>query len=200
MRNAVRTLDLSGHTPPFGESLDGVTTYGVSQTGLIPPAGEFPPGVYDADIIMGALPFPDNFFGIVYAHGVLERIPKLIITPGFLRFTHRYCLVELFNEIWRVLKPGCMFQASVPIVPTNWEGALGDPTHLSAWCENSFNYWCAAEGNFELALLQRYGYRARFQRLAQRRIEGHLFIEMRAVKTGIDHVQKAISQVGGPSS
>ena len=43
------------------------------------------------------------------------------------------------EDIWRVLKPGGMFNAMVP--STDGRGAFQDPTHVSFWNINSWLYY-----------------------------------------------------------
>lgn len=47
--------------------------------------------------------------------------------------------IDAFNEVWRVLEPGGMFEVIVPLFP-GW-AAVADPTHVSFWVEQSFWYF-----------------------------------------------------------
>jgi SAM-dependent methyltransferase len=47
--------------------------------------------------------------------------------------------VEAFNEVWRVLVPGGTFEVVVPLFG-GW-GAIADPTHVSFWVRESFDYF-----------------------------------------------------------
>jgi len=78
-----------------------------------------------ADIRQG-LPFADNSVDEVRAYDFLEHIP-LGETIG------------VITEIWRVLKPGGVFESSTP--STDGRGAFQDPTHLSFWNRNSWLYY-----------------------------------------------------------
>ena len=191
----LRTLDLG--CGPSPRSLDGALAYGVDVSGYLPAAAGITPapGVYWCDLAQGPLPFPDDFFVRVFAHDVLEHVPAVLYDQdnwrpdgaGAMRLglRRRHCHVELFNEVWRVLRPGCVFEVEVPVLsPLNLAAAVGDPTHCSLWTANSFNYFCCGPDNFEYAWMRRYGYRAAFQRLSERHVHGggHLRVEMRAVK------------------
>jgi SAM-dependent methyltransferase len=47
--------------------------------------------------------------------------------------------IAAFNEVWRVLEPGGTFEVIVPLFPC-W-GAIADPTHVSFWVRESFDYF-----------------------------------------------------------
>ncbi len=85
------------------------------------------------------------------------------------------------NEVWRVLVGDGVLECCVPVAH---EPAHGDPTHASVCCPNSFNYFCARGGNFELPLMRRYGFKGRFRRVVSgwRHGGSHYYVEMKAVK------------------
>ena len=72
------------------------------------------------------LPFEDSSVDYVRAHDFLEHIPLGKTLP-------------VIEEIYRVLKPGGVFEAFTP--STDGRGAFQDPTHLSFWNKNSFLYF-----------------------------------------------------------
>ena len=76
--------------------------------------------------ITNGLPFPDNHVVEVRAFDFLEHMPlgKQIF---------------VIEEIWRVLEPGGVFEHFTP--STDGRGAFQDPTHLSFWNINSWNYY-----------------------------------------------------------
>lgn len=82
-----------------------------------------------ADILEG-LPFDDNSVDEVRAHDFLEHIP--IGTA-----------ISVITEIWRVLKPGGIFDSLTP--STDGRGAFQDPNHLSFWNRNSWLYYSNKE-------------------------------------------------------
>lgn len=91
-------------------------------------------------------PWPDSIVDEVLAQDILEHLPNRIHT---------------INELHRVLKPGA--RATI-IVPSASHGAgwAQDPTHQSAWCMNSFQYY--EEGAFARERFAKaYGITARFK-------------------------------------
>lgn len=53
--------------------------------------------------------------------------------------------INMFNEVWRVLKSGGTFEVIVPFLVAGpngirWE-AIADPTHVSYWLPESFHYF-----------------------------------------------------------
>ena len=46
--------------------------------------------------------------------------------------------IDALNEVWRVLRPGGTFEVIVPLFG-GW-GAIADPTHVSFWVRESFDY------------------------------------------------------------
>ena len=76
--------------------------------------------------VQDGIPLPDLSVDEVRASHVLEHVPA----PD---------RVAVFNEVWRVLKPGGRFEVIVPLFP-DW-GAIADPTHVSYWVEQSFWYF-----------------------------------------------------------
>lgn len=89
--------------------------------------GVTPGVVCDIDICGDAphLPFRDNSFVLIYSSMVLEHVKNLM---------------PLAEEIWRVLKPNGVMEAHIP-----WWSSFrtwGDPTHVRAFNEQSFSFWC----------------------------------------------------------
>jgi SAM-dependent methyltransferase len=84
----------------------------------------------DADIICDLnerWPFEDNSVGVVRAYDVFE---------------HLLDSVHTMKELFRVLAPGGYAIIQVP--STDGRGAFQDPTHRTAWNENSFLYYTDA--------------------------------------------------------
>lgn len=79
------------------------------------------------DLAHDDLPTADCTVDAVRASHLVEHIPA-----GLPR-------IALFNEVWRVLKPGGTFQVIVPFIGT-WH-AIADPTHVSFWVPESFGYF-----------------------------------------------------------
>ena len=108
------------------------------------------PGFVNIDPIHGVTPFQfriqdwlaDCHYDIVglnsvdeaYSSHCFEHIPA-----GMER-------IRAFNNVWDMLKPWAAFTIIVPIV-INRSGrvfpqAFADPTHVSYWCAESFDYFC----------------------------------------------------------
>lgn len=83
-----------------------------------------PPADQIADL-NGPWPWPDSSVDEVVAFDVIEHLKDKIHT---------------MNELWRVLKPGARATIEVPS-STHGAGADQDPTHVSRWNLNSFQYF-----------------------------------------------------------
>jgi O-antigen biosynthesis protein len=84
----------------------------------------------DADIICDLnerWPFADNSVGVARAYDVFEHLSDSVHT---------------MKELFRVLAPGGYAIIQVP--STDGRGAFQDPTHRTAWNENSFLYYTDA--------------------------------------------------------
>ncbi len=91
----------------------------------------------EGEFVLGHIPevfseFSDNSVEEVRASHFIEHIPQSQV-------------IETFNEIYRILVTGGIFEINVP--PTAGRGAFCDPTHVSFWNDLSFRYydmsWCA---------------------------------------------------------
>jgi SAM-dependent methyltransferase len=94
------------------------------------------------DVATDGIPFPDSSVDIVRAHDVLEHLPNPL---------------SVMNEIYRVLKPYGLADLRVP--STDGRGAFQDPTHVSYWNQNSFDYYVMGYSRDELGY---YGIECRF--------------------------------------
>ena len=104
-----------------------------------------PPADIIADLTQ-PWPWPDSSVEEVRAHDVFEHLPDRIHT---------------MNELWRVLKHGGIATIEVPSAAKG-AGYAQDPTHCSAWCLNSFQYFRV--GSFAQQRLARsYGILASFR-------------------------------------
>lgn len=86
------------------------------------------------------IPFEDNSIEEVYASHFIEHIPQDKV-------------IWFFNEVYRILIPGGIFEIHVP--PTQspdgkaCRGAFADPTHRSYWNDMSFKYFDGScQGNY----------------------------------------------------
>lgn len=89
-------------------------------------------------------PFEDSCVDEVRAYDIIEHLPDRIHT---------------MNEIWRICKPGAKVDIFVP--STDGRGAFQDPTHVSYWNINSFQYYCVDSPEY-LKLCKRYGFQGAF--------------------------------------
>jgi cyclopropane fatty-acyl-phospholipid synthase-like methyltransferase len=64
------------------------------------------------------LPFVHNFFDEIHAYEILEHTGE----QGDWQFWF-----DQFSDFWRILKPGGLFFATVPMYTSEW--AWGDPSH-----------------------------------------------------------------------
>jgi len=111
------------------------------------------------------LPFKSECFDVVRAHHVLEHIPRIGYRLEDGRLVDFNPVIELFNEVCRVLKRGGKFKITVPIFPH--AEAFIDPTHVSVWTSSSFQYFTKTgmnkelygiETNFEISFVKQQGY------------------------------------------
>jgi len=93
------------------------------------------------------LPFKDEAFDVVRAHHFLEHVPRIGYRLEVGRLIEFNPVIELFNEVWRVLKRGGRFEITVPVFPHN--EAYIDPTHTSVWTPFSFQYFTSDAINKE---------------------------------------------------
>ena len=117
----------------------------------------------EADIIcrIGFEPIPldDEVADTVYCRDFLEHIPKAYYSEHDRIL--RYPVIEVMNEVWRILKPGGTFTSFTPCYPA--VEVHRDPTHLSVWTLESMQYFC---GKYPIARI--YGVRTNFEILVNR--------------------------------
>lgn len=110
----------------------------------------------DADIVCRAgfdpIPLPSGSVDSVFCRDFLEHIPKAVWRDDELQ----YPVIDLMNEIWRIMKPGAEFTSLTPGYPK--PEVHQDPTHVSVWVENSFGYFT---GQYPVA--RAYGVRCEFE-------------------------------------
>jgi SAM-dependent methyltransferase len=82
------------------------------------------PGVDVVCDLSESLPFEDGEFEVVYSNQVLEHVPNMI---------------DLIEEIHRILVPGGLLVAHVPYFRSSW--AAVDPTHIRNFTLSSLDYF-----------------------------------------------------------
>lgn len=101
--------------------------------------------------VLNRLPYDDNSVDAIRADDFLEHIPI-------------GKTVDVVTEIWRVLKPGGLFESLTPDAEYG-QGAYQDPAHLSFWVENSWLYYTDDSSR------NLYGIKAKFEIKSLERIE-----------------------------
>ncbi len=109
------------------------------------------------------IPIANNSQDLVTAHDVLEHIPKVCVASVNGGLVYIFPTINLFNEIYRILKPGGYFEAVTPGLPHYWSGVVRDPTHISFYCIESFDYFC--KGRFQ-ELSRSYGLLKCFEKVS----------------------------------
>lgn len=117
------------------------------------------------------IPLEDGVADEIFCRDFLEHIPKAV----FLETQRKlyYPIMQLVDEIWRILKPGGIFTSYTPMYPHG--EAFQDPTHLSAWTINSMNYFCGEHPGARRI----YGIRACFEKIAVREEGFYLYAQLR---------------------
>jgi SAM-dependent methyltransferase len=113
---------------------------------------DLPGNVVQADLIVDALPFADASLDYVTAFDILQYLPRVVYAPQ-----RRYPLVELMNEVFRVLKPGATFAALTPAAPHTT--ALADPAQVQPITADTFALYFDARSR----LAQASGFRGAFE-------------------------------------
>lgn len=141
-----------------------------------------------ADLAVQPFPYEDNMFDLCTAYDVLEHIPKMLYVMNYDRVgayehgetTHRRnCMIELFNEVYRVLKDGGQFYFVVPKGGTNQY--MADPTHVTEWVEDSVNYY---SGDY-FGHHDTYGHTSKFKKVSVEVDPQHdwrMSVRLRAIK------------------
>lgn len=75
-------------------------------------------------------------------------------------FEHLKDPIHTMNELYRILKPGGRAEIHVP--STDGRGAFQDPTHVSFWNINSFQYYSSTKNPAWHNLCQTYGFKGDF--------------------------------------
>jgi SAM-dependent methyltransferase len=108
------------------------------------------------------IPLDDEVADSIWCRDFLEHLPKAFYHEGDRAL--RYPIIELMNEVWRILKPGGLFTGLTPCYPA--VEVHRDPTHLSVWTLESMPYFC---GKYPVARI--YGIKTNFL-LEENRLDG----------------------------
>jgi SAM-dependent methyltransferase len=131
----------------------------------------------DADLVcyigFEPLPLGDNTVDSIFCRDFLEHLPKGYYSEASKRM--KFPIIDLMNEIWRVLRPGGTFTSFTPC-----DGHVEmhrDPTHLSVWTLESMDYFC---GKYKVPKI--YGVKEWFE-LVENRLDGfYLYAVLRKPK------------------
>jgi len=124
--------------------------------------------IYINEFICGSVPevlknFADNSIEEIYTSHFIEHIPQDRV-------------IETFNEIYRIIKVGGLFEIFVP--PTTGRGAFCDPNHRSYWNDLSFRYYDKSWEGYWLS--ESYGIKCNFKQLKielENEISLHVILE-----------------------
>ena len=134
----------------------------------------------DADIICNlgfdTLPLQDNSCRLVMAHDLLEHIPHTVWISDMGRMKRLQPTVQLFNEVYRVLRHDGLFETNTPVYPH--EGLIQDPTHSSLWSPATFQYFANNYYGFK----EGYGHTSNFKIVSEKWDDIHYHVVLRAVK------------------
>lgn len=141
------------------------------------------PNVVTADLAVERIPFPSDTFDLVTAYDFMEHIPSFVYTSELVGTTVTIAkpkkvnsMVNLFNEIYRVLKADGEFYFVSPIYPSI--EAFRDPTHVFFWTSQTMHYF---SGDY-YGMHEHYGHTSKFE-LLENRVDGaRLHVRVRATK------------------
>jgi len=135
------------------------------------------------------LPLGDSTVDKIVCRDFLEHLPKGYYSESAKRL--KYPIIDLMNEIWRVLRPGGTFTSRTPCHPHI--EVHRDPTHLSVWTLESMDYFC---GKYPVAKI--YGVKEWFE-LVENQMEGfYLYAVLRKPKPVKDKAQP--TEAGAPAT
>ncbi len=125
--------------------------------------------ILSADLSRDPIPFPDSSAHIITALDFLEHLPRYSIKNNDACFP----VVEIFNEIHRVLIPGGIFFSRTPCFP--YKQAYTDPTHVNVMTEDTIPlYFCVNNGSLARPWAEMYGFTGSFLLLDQAWCGSHL--------------------------
>jgi SAM-dependent methyltransferase len=119
------------------------------------------PGVKEiraANLCIEPIPFESNSFNSLSAYDFLEHIPRVAI--DFLNQKTHFPVIDLMNEVWRVLKNNGVFYAVAPAYPHSL--AFADPTHVNIMTPKTHYYFTG-----DKPIGQMYGFIGKFELVRQ---------------------------------
>lgn len=172
----MKQLDIGcGSLPAFeNHAADGYEHFGVD----INPFKH----VKAADLAIDGIPYESDQFDLVTAYDFLEHIPSFVYIPEYdMSNDHtfmekRNCMVELFNEVYRVLKNGGEFYFESPVAGT--QGYWQDPTHVFGWTPETLHYFSGDYYGFHDDL----GHTSKFVLIGREVVNDRLKARLKAVK------------------
>ena len=162
-----RTLDLGCGVNVRG--IDGWERWGIE---LVSSSA---PNVLRADLTWEPLPFPENHFNRVFAYDFLEHLPMRAYLGEAGRVRTVNVMINLFNEVARVLGGGGIFETFTPHLP-HWAEVYRDPTHVSVWTEQTWDYF--ARPGAMVPLTRHYGLTADFEVIRKEWRGAHFYVEL----------------------
>ena len=114
------------------------------------------------NIAFEKLPFDNSSVDKIFIYDFIEHIPFMIWEPKEDGMSRKLVMIELFNEMYRVLKDNGSIIISVPFSDTGMfnREIFQDPTHASFWTPETFNYFT---GNY-YGFHDVYGHTSRFHK------------------------------------
>ena len=176
----MKQLDLGcGNIPRQASNMDEIYGVDIADQSVI--TNENVKAGYD--LAIQSIPYEDNSFDLVTAHDFMEHIPSFVYLPdsfmaliGSGGVIKRNSMIELFNEIYRVLKDGGEFYMESPMYPH--EQAFQDPTHVFFWTPATIHYFSGDYSGFH----DHYGHTSKFQLISKKLVGSRIYMRLKAVK------------------
>lgn len=142
------------------------------------------PNVKTADLAFEKIPFASDEFDLVTAYDFMEHVPSFIYVSNYNQGTLMptvtprkvNSMVNLFNEIYRVMKPNAEFYFVSPVYPSI--EAFRDPTHVFFWTSQTMHYF---SGDY-YGMHEHYGHTSKFELLQNQVVGSRLEVRVRAIK------------------